>query len=200
MKSNVPVVILAGGKNSRFYGVRNKAFLTFGKKRIIDLMLDVLGNIFSQIIIITNTPSKFSEFKDVLILKDIVKNCGPIGGIYTGLKNINTQSAFLIACDIPFVNRKIIEKILRFSNKEKDITTIPISSKGFEPLFAVYNREIISVLEKALKKRELSIIKTVKKFPVRFIKLNEKEMQCLTNINTCFDLRKAECEFRNFEN
>ncbi|MDO8735187.1 MAG: molybdenum cofactor guanylyltransferase [Elusimicrobiota bacterium] len=204
MISNIPVVILAGGKNSRFYGIplRNKAFLKFGKKRIIDLMLDVLKDIFPKIIIVTNKPSDFSEFENVLVVEDIVKNCGSIGGIYTGLKNVTSRSAFFIACDMPFAARdkKIIEKILKISHKEKDITTVPISSKGFEPLFAVYNREIISGLEKAIKKREFSIIKTVKKFPIRFIRLNKKEMRCLTNINTCSDWKKAVYEFRNFKN
>ncbi|MFH0947802.1 MAG: molybdenum cofactor guanylyltransferase [Elusimicrobiota bacterium] len=203
MKNNIPVIILAGGKNSRFCGVsvKNKAFLKFGKKRIIDLMIDVFKNMFSQIIIVTNKPSDFFEFEDVLVVKDIVKNCGPIGGIYTGLKSVTSQSAFFIACDMPFAvsDKKIIEKILKTSHKEKDITTIPISFKGDEPLFAVYNREIIKGLEKAIKKKEFSIKKIVKKFPYRNIKLNKKEIRLLTNINTRSDFNRALYEFRNFK-
>lgn len=196
---DVSAVILAGGKNSRL-PVRNKAFLKFGKKRIIDLILDVLKDIFSQIIIVTNKPSDFSEFKDILVISDEVKNCGPVGGIYTGLRKIKTKSAFVIACDMPFVNKKIIEKILKISQKEKDITVVPFTDKGYEPLFAVYNREIVKGLEKAIKKKEWSVIKTVKIFPVRFIKLNRKETQCLANINTFSDSEKARYEFGNFKN
>lgn len=199
MKSNIPAVILAGGKSIRFSGA-NKAFLTFGKKRIVDLMLDVLKDIFPKVMIITNKPSDFSEFKDVLVIKDIMKNCGPLGGIYTGLKNINTRSAFFIACDMPCVNKKIIEKILKISQKEKGISTVPFTGKGFEPLFAVYNREIMSGLKKAIKKKEFSIIKTVKKFPHRGVKLNKKEIRLLANINTRSDFRNALYEFRNFKN
>jgi len=87
-------IILSGGKNSRM-GV-NKAFLELDGQRLIDKILDIYKNIFSEIIIVANDPLSYTEFSDTIIVTDIYKGKGPLGGIYTGLfysKTITPLSA-----------------------------------------------------------------------------------------------------------
>ena len=48
-------IILAGGKNTRMGAT--KAFLTINGTRLIDIILKVYRDIFSEIIIVTNIPN-----------------------------------------------------------------------------------------------------------------------------------------------
>ncbi|MEW6556736.1 MAG: molybdenum cofactor guanylyltransferase [Elusimicrobiota bacterium] len=186
MNKNISAVVLAGGKNGRFSGF-NKAFLKINGKRIIDSTLDILKNIFREIIIVTNNYADFAEFHDITVVSDIVKNCGPVGGIYTGLKTINTDYAFFVASDMPFINKNLIEQILKLAYKKNTIAVMPCSEKGLEPLFAVYNKKIITGLEKAIETEKLSITKIIEKMDYDRLKLTEDETQFLININTASD-------------
>jgi molybdopterin-guanine dinucleotide biosynthesis protein A len=58
MKKNMTGIILAGGKNSRM-GME-KAFLKIGGIRLIDRILGVYKEIFTEIIIVTNEPLAYT--------------------------------------------------------------------------------------------------------------------------------------------
>ena len=78
------LIILAGGKNSRFGG-KNKAFIQIENKTIIQRIIDNVGYIFSEIIIVTNSPEDFSGYKQNRIITDIYKNKGPLAGLHAAL-------------------------------------------------------------------------------------------------------------------
>ena len=75
-------IILAGGKSSRFGS--NKALAKFNGTPLIERAAGVLGRIFKNLMIITNSPLEYSYLK-IPLYQDIVKGLGPVGGIYTGL-------------------------------------------------------------------------------------------------------------------
>ena len=54
---DIACAILAGGKNSRMG--RNKAFIEIDNLPIIEKILNVLKKEFSEIILVTNSPSDF---------------------------------------------------------------------------------------------------------------------------------------------
>ena len=99
-------IILAGGKNSRM-GMP-KAFLEINGTRLIDKILAIYRTIFSEIIIVTNDPLAYTEFTDVVIVTDIYKGKGALGGIYSGLFYASHQYSFVAACDMPFLNKNFI--------------------------------------------------------------------------------------------
>jgi molybdopterin-guanine dinucleotide biosynthesis protein A len=82
MKKDMTGIILAGGKNSRMG--TNKAFLEINGIRLIDNILAIYKKIFSEIIIVTNDPLSYTEFSETVIVTDIYKEKGALGGIYTG--------------------------------------------------------------------------------------------------------------------
>ena len=70
MYSDITGVILAGGKSSRM-GV-NKSFLKLGNQTIIERIVDLMKSIFSEVIIITNTPDEY-KFLNLPLYEDIYK-------------------------------------------------------------------------------------------------------------------------------
>ena len=76
MKKDLTGIILSGGKNSRM-GV-NKAFIEIDGNRLIDKILDIYKNIFTEIIIVTNDPLSYTEFSDTIIVTDIYNGILPL--------------------------------------------------------------------------------------------------------------------------
>ena len=183
-------IILAGGKSSRMG--HPKAFLTVKGKRMIDIILEVFYSLFEEILIITDDQSQFKGFKGVKVIQDLVKDCGPLAGIYTGLKAISKDKAFFVACDMPFLHIGLINKLLDISRKGSYSCIIPYSNKGAEPLHAVYSKSILLELENSLGRGELSVKQFLRHCNCKYIKSQEEESSSFFNINTPEDLKEIE--------
>ena len=106
---DVSGVILAGGKSSR-YG-KNKAFIKINGIPLIEKVITVMGSVFQELIIITNTPHKYSHLR-LPVYKDLIEGLGPLGGIFTGLTAISKDAGFFVACDMPSLNRELLRHMV----------------------------------------------------------------------------------------
>jgi len=184
-------VILAGGKSKRFG--KNKAFLKVGNKILINLIVDKMRKLSDELIIVTNTPEKF-YYLNVKLSKDIIKNKGPLGGIYTGLYIAKNKSILVIACDMPFLNTPLIKHIISYS-QEYDVV-IPEIDKFLEPIHATYSKKCLKPIKRLLDANNLKIIDFFSDVNVKFVKNKEirrydSKFLSFFNINTLNDLKKA---------
>jgi molybdenum cofactor guanylyltransferase len=194
MRPPVTGVILAGGQNTRFSGT-NKALIRVGKKCILDRIYDVFSDLFEDIILVTNDPIQYLEW-DLNIVTDLFPIRSSLTGIHAGLFYMTTPYAFFAACDIPFLKKGLVQTILNRIEPGVDIV-IPETSKGFEPLCAVYSKKCIRPIEQQLVKRELKIRKVfqkvrVKKLSETILRENDPDLISFYNINTQGDLVRAE--------
>ena len=70
-------VILAGGKGARIG--RDKAFLTFSGRPLIETVLAAVSPLVDDTIIITNTPALYADYH-VKVREDLIRGAGPLGG------------------------------------------------------------------------------------------------------------------------
>jgi molybdopterin-guanine dinucleotide biosynthesis protein A len=183
-------IILAGGESRRIG--KNKALLQIGGKRIIERILELFTDIFGQVIIVTNSPHEF-QFLDVRIVTDIFPKMGCLGGIYTGLFFCPTEKAMVVACDMPFLNKKLIEYLISLC-EGYDIV-IPQIQEFYEPLHAIYSINCAPFIEKDLIKKEKKIINFFTHLKVRKVSITEiqkidPERKSFININTEEDYNK----------
>jgi molybdopterin-guanine dinucleotide biosynthesis protein A len=183
-------VILAGGKSSR-YGT-NKALVRIRGERIIDLVLHVIKQIFSDILLITNTPRDYA-YLELKMVEDIVRGIGPLGGIYTGLKHIGGQNGFFVACDMPFLNASLIRHMTTICGGFD--VTIPKISGEFHTLHAIYHRNCLPHIENLIELGDYKITNFFGTVKVRC--LAEKDLQhfdpdflSFLNVNTHEDFEK----------
>lgn len=186
--SNISGVILAGGGSIRM-GIP-KANLLLNGKRIIDIILDAFEPLFDEIFIVTDDKNRFKGFKDVAVIEDLVKGCGPLGGIYTGLKAISNDTAFFCACDMPFLRRDLIEKLLDISLENEYTCVVPYTSAGIEPLHAVYSKKNLGIIENLLKENNLSIKQLFKRCKCKYVEVGNEEAPSFYNVNTPEELKK----------
>jgi molybdopterin-guanine dinucleotide biosynthesis protein A len=168
-----------------------KAFMPVGKKRSIECILEVFRDLFEEIVIVTNASEHFREFGDIRIESDHVDGCGPLGGIYTGLRVISKEKAFFAACDMPFLERDLITRLLEVSREDDRECVIPVSHRGIEPLHGVYSRSVLPALEEALRQNDLSVRALLSRCACRYVEVTQRDATSFTNINTPGDLNKV---------
>jgi molybdenum cofactor guanylyltransferase len=77
-------IILAGGQSSRMG--TDKAMLQIDGKTLMERAIEICKPICHEILISSNNP-KHENF-GFTVIPDEIKNCGPMGGIYSCLKNL----------------------------------------------------------------------------------------------------------------
>ncbi|HUT86247.1 MAG TPA: molybdenum cofactor guanylyltransferase [Elusimicrobiales bacterium] len=190
-QSNIAGCILAGGKSTRMGG-RPKGLIEIDGRPIVELVLQVFKNIFNEIILVTNTPALYSKYdKDCLIVTDIIKGIGPLGGIYTGLKSTAKKAVFFTACDMPNLHNDLILRQLK-TFQSSNFQAFVAEMGGFtEPLHAIYKTELAhTIKDYVAKHKDYSLrgfLKTVNTgyFKLENINLNK---EIFKNINTPGDL------------
>ena len=188
-------VILCGGESSRMG--QNKAFIEIQGKRIIDRTVNLFGELFDEVLLVTNSPLDYLDL-NVRIVTDLIPKKGSLGGIYTGLFFSTSPQAFFVGCDMPFLETKVIRLFLDLS-EEADIVVFRAEQR-WEPLHAVYSRKCIKPIERLMTQGDLKIIKAYKGMKVREITKSEleqfdPELYSLMNINTPEDLKKIVSAF-----
>lgn len=186
-------VILAGGLNKRFSG-KNKAFIHFGNRRVIDNIYDVFKSVFDEIILVTNQPLSYLEW-NVNIVTDVYPVRSSLTGIQAGLFYARTPYIFVTACDTPFLKKEMVEMIV--SDIEPGAAVVlPETAKGTEQLCAAYSKTCLSLMERQIKEKKFQIKKMfdkirVKKIPENRLRQADPELVSFFNINTDADYSKA---------
>ncbi len=146
MYSDITGVILAGGKSSRMG--TNKSFLKIGNKFIIEIITELMSSIFQKNILSTNTPDEY-KFLNLLMVEDIFKYSGPLAGIHSALLKSSTEKNFIISCDLPLMNREMIDYIVNFKTDCKIV--IPRAAGYLQPLIGIYHKSLLLEIENILK-------------------------------------------------
>jgi molybdopterin-guanine dinucleotide biosynthesis protein A len=191
--NNATGIVLAGGKGSRIN--KNKALITLSEgKTLLQKCVESLSKVLTKIVIISNQKELYSDY-DAHVVEDLVKDKGPLGGIYTGLSYSTTHCNFVIGCDMPFPQPRLIELLLKRCD-DYDVV-IPETGGEVEPLFAVYSKYCLPVISDHLQKDDLKIRKIFEKLKVQIIReerIDEVDPRHLSffNINTAEDLKRAQ--------
>lgn len=175
--------ILAGGKNSRM-NYKIKALLKYRGETFLERSLKVLQGLDK--FIITNN-RELSEGVDIPAYSDIVKDIGPMGGVYTALKVSSSERCMVVGCDMPFVTRELIEKIISYKGYD---VVVPRIEGRVELLCAMYSKGCIPVIEDLIEKKQYKLTLILERVGVKYLDLSRDELEYFVNINTPEDYEK----------
>ncbi len=140
-------IILCGGRSTRMG--RQKAFLPYKGKSLIEHNLDMLSEIFSELVLVSNDPAEF-EHLSANVLRDILPDRGPIVGILSGLLVSHYEQSFVMACDMPFLTEELIRTICRNAKENQSKMMLYAYEGQIEALLGVYSSKCIKEFEEAL--------------------------------------------------
>ncbi|MEW6440839.1 MAG: NTP transferase domain-containing protein [bacterium] len=140
-KLNAACLILAGGQGRRLSP--DKPLLEIEGRPIIVRVVEVVSSIFEELLLVTNTPEKY-RFLGLAQIGDERPGCGPLMGIYTGLKRIRHEVAFACAADMPFLRQEIIRAA--FEELDDQDIVVPCPRGLPEYLHAYYRRSCLAAM------------------------------------------------------
>ena len=180
---DITAVILAGGESSRFG--KNKALEKVDGVPLIERVIDVVGPLFEHLIISTNTPEEYS-YLDLPMHEDLIKGLGPLGGIYTALETIKQDGGFVVASDMPFLNRELIRHMVEV--KAGFDVVVPRIAWKMEPLHCLYTKRCLPAIKRSIDSGRYQIVNFFPEVSVRYIDADEiipfdPELRSFFNIN-----------------
>ncbi|MDN6599896.1 MAG: molybdenum cofactor guanylyltransferase, partial [Tetragenococcus koreensis] len=177
---DVTGVILCGGKSKRM-GF-DKALINFNGQYVLEETALTLKKIFPNVLLVTDHKQKFPTrlLANHVFLEDEFIQKGPLGGLVTALRHIDTPYLFLVACDIPSIT---VTKISQLFEYVEDEQVILFSGEKLETLFAFYHRSCLPQFEKQLATDDGKIrtafdyldVKKVKKKNIDIVNINYPE-------------------------
>lgn len=185
-------VVLAGGKGHRIGG--EKAFVQLAGKTLIQRVIDLLSEVFSEVVVVV--VDNIDRFRGLpcRCLTDRLPGLGPIGGIETALRYTSREAVFVVACDMPFINPDVIR--LMIDRSEGVDLVIPSLSDGLHPLHTFYARGCLPAIDAQIKAGDLgphSLPQRVRSTLFQEESFLERDplFRSVMNINTPADLESA---------
>jgi len=174
---DVTGVILCGGKSKRM-GF-DKALIHFKGRYVLEETAMTLEEIFPNVLLVTDHKQKFPTrlLANHVFLEDEFIQKGPLGGLVTALRHIDTPYVFLVACDIPDIT---VTKIRQLFEYVEDEQVILFSGEKLETLFTFYHHSCLPQFEKQLAMDNRKIrtafdyldVKKVKKKNIDIVNIN----------------------------
>jgi molybdenum cofactor guanylyltransferase len=186
-------VILAGGMSTRFNG-RDKAMIEVNGKRILDHIHAVYSEVFSEIILVTNTPQAYLDW-NLLMVSDLFQVRSSLTGIHAGLFYTSRPYAFVSACDAPFLKQELVHLLISQARPGADVV-MPETDKGLEPLCAVYSKSCLNSIAVHIRQEKLKIQQVFHKSRINRIsearlRKADPDLVSFININTPEDLMRV---------
>jgi molybdenum cofactor guanylyltransferase len=187
----VTALVLCGGKSRRMG--RPKAFLPFEGTTMVNHVLNKVRDLFSEVLLVANEPSNYEDF-GVDVVKDILPYRGPLGGILSGLLVAKHEYAFVLACDMPLVDKRLIREMTA-ARHGKDVVVLA-HDLGVEPLLGLYSKNCIKPLEESLFAGHLSLQEFLSGLNAQTFEYdsdysNREDLPAFFNINTPQDYSRV---------
>ncbi|MEM0215828.1 MAG: molybdenum cofactor guanylyltransferase [Archaeoglobaceae archaeon] len=187
------IAVLMGGKGRRV-GMEKAEIKICGKK-LIEIAIHKYQE-YKPIFVCRDDiqAEKYSKEYGVKCVCDIYRNFGALSGIHSAL--INAGDTVVVAIDMPFVKKRLLEFIFELGKKIDCDALIP-KHEFPEPLLGYYSTRAIPEIEKSIKNGEKSIMTPLSRlktvfYPAEELRKFDSSLISFFNINTMEDIRRAE--------
>ena len=193
--SRVSGVILAGGESRRLG--QHKALLRIGDQTLIERVVEGIAPITAEVIVVVASPQQAAALPlppGVQVVSDRYPRCGSLGGIFTGLSASREPWVLLVACDMPFLNPRLLRRLMAM---RRDVDAVVPCLKGQpEPLHALYSKTCLGPMERMLRAGQLKIAPLFEAVRVRYVDEGtidriDPDHRSFFNVNSPADVEEA---------
>jgi len=193
-KLNITGILLAGGKSRRMGSEKGK--LRIGSSLLYQFPLGVLEDLCDEILV-SSCDGSALQVEHQLVC-DEVKGIGPLGGIYSCLKQSSHELNLVLSYDMPLVNESLFRLLINELG-DCDIALPGISEKRPEPLCGIYRKRTASIMEEMISKKDFAVNHLLTRCNSKVVPISEK-MECwrpdlFLNINSKEDLKRIPADF-----
>jgi molybdopterin-guanine dinucleotide biosynthesis protein A len=195
-------VIIAGGQSRRF-GETDKALAELAGTPMIRRVADRISAVVDELVV-NCRPAQTEAIRTAMdgyplavsYAEDEVPDGGPVAGIRNGLAAAEGRFAFVVACDMPFVDPELCSYL--FEKVEGHEAAVPqLDSKWFQTTQAVYHADAMATAcTKALEAENPQILDPLEELD--YIVIDEAEIEAVADLDTFENINTRE-EFEQAE-
>ena len=184
-------IILAGGKSLRMG--TEKGLQKLCGKPLISYAIQVLSGLCDTIIISSSSEAYKSFGYEVI--PDELPGIGPMGGIYSALRQSKTGENLVLSCDLPFVSKELMSFILNNSNGCQ--VAVPWQGyQHYEPLCGFYNLSVLDQMNAFIQKGNYKLPDLFEEIHINRLTIDSQldfyQENLFLNVNSKHDLATAE--------
>jgi len=173
-------LVLAGGASSRMG--TDKALLVYHGMPQVHHLVKLLKSVASPTFVSVR-PSQVVErgFCGLSLLPDLAEGIGPLAGLLAAFGHDPNRAWLVVAVDLPWVERGTFERLLAARDPALFATCYRIPSTDLlEPVCAIYEPKIYSVLQEAQRKKRYSLM-LLRDVPIRLVAPRHERELCGVN-------------------
>ncbi len=191
--------ILAGGQSRRMG--RDKAALPSledSETTMLARTIRLAQAIFAPVYVIGRPRSEDTAESggDIRFVVDTTPGLGPAGGLATVLPLLNpndVKAVVLLPCDLPLLSENALRWLRTEAEQEMGRHGLAVRNNGqIEPLFAVYKRDVLPLLEVQLAQSRRSLQKLIENGDFRLADAPDEIAATLLNVNTAEELAQVQ--------
>jgi len=160
---------------------RDKALLPLhgGGPPLLKIVIEHLKRVASDVFIVATGRPEYESF-GVPVVPDDVVGGGALAGIHAALRNASQQHSLIVACDMPFLNLALLERLAR-EPRDYDVL-VPLTpgeskqrSDGliYQTLHAIYSKTCLDSIERQLQSGRRQVIGFFPDVKVRTIRVGK---------------------------
>lgn len=144
MLEDCTAIILAGGDSQRMGS--DKANLLLGEQTLLQRVIAAMQQVFPNVIISVRQTRPEIKLPQVCDEQSGagMRGGGPLAGLAAALDQITTPWAFVVACDMPFVEPAMIELLASYRGDYQAV--VPVVQGHLQPLAAYYAASCLGTL------------------------------------------------------
>lgn len=186
-KRHITGLIMTGGKNSRMKG-QIKLFLSLDGGTFFDRIKSSMQGL-DGIYLSVNQTGPYEDLGLPMVVDEIME-IGPLGGLLSGLHQIEADALLVVASDMPFVTKEIIGALIAAYEEEgKSVVVKTLKDDRIHPLLGIYKRDIVTVVEEKVKNEDYRLMGLLRSIDVKYLEIAEDALVA-SNINTPSDYDK----------
>lgn len=185
-------IVLCGGAGRRMGG--DKHLLPWGDSTLVESVLARVGEVCEEVIVVAAVDQRLPPLNThVRVVRDRNPDRGPLEGLIVGLATLPTlpspaPRAFVTGCDTPRLVPGVVRYLLQRAEESSAELVLPVDGSRLFPLCAVYSAGLVSALEslcgRTSRLREISDVARTERIPVDELRVWDKELASLINLNT----------------
>jgi molybdopterin-guanine dinucleotide biosynthesis protein A len=188
-------VVLAGGQAQRMGG-QDKGLIELNGSPMVQYVLEAIVPQVNKVIINANRNQDiYSHYGHEVIGDEFEGFFGPLAGMASSMRAINTPFMLTVPCDSPFVPDDLAKRLyLQMIKKEADISVAHDGSR-IQPVFVMLKTSLLDSMLDFLNKGERKIDKWFEKHSLAVTDFSDKP-DTFININNRDDLSMIESRMK----
>lgn len=138
-------LVLCGGFSERMG--RDKASLPFGSVTLLERIVGIVAPCVDEVWLAARQGQEIppNQKLGLQVARDPAEGLGPLAGLTAGLRAIPAERAFVVSCDLPLLQDKLIRGLFDLAKGLRAV--IPTIDGHYVPTCAVYSKSLVPELE-----------------------------------------------------